>query len=190
MDDVTCSVDGCRLPSHAFGLCSAHAGRLRRHGDVQAHIPIGARPKPSTGERIVALTRWSTDRSYGGTPCLEWTGAKNDRGYARIKIARVRVMVHRWMYEAMFGPIRARHVIDHLCRNPSCCNPLHLEPVTQSTNVLRGVGPDRERSKTHCPQGHPYDEENTAIVRGKRRCKQCHRERASRRYHARRPRMS
>lgn len=27
--------------------------------------------------------------------------------------------------------------------------------------------------KTHCPQGHPYDEENTYINRGKRYCKQC-----------------
>jgi hypothetical protein len=39
----------------------------------------------------------------------------------------------------------------------------------------------RNRVKTHCPKGHPYDEENTLIVmsRGKhpsRQCRACHRE--------------
>jgi hypothetical protein len=35
------------------------------------------------------------------------------------------------------------------------------------------------RSKTHCPAGHPYDQENTYIPsRGGRQCRACHRERA------------
>jgi hypothetical protein len=27
--------------------------------------------------------------------------------------------------------------------------------------------------KTECPQGHPYDEENTVVYRGKRSCRTC-----------------
>jgi hypothetical protein len=29
--------------------------------------------------------------------------------------------------------------------------------------------------KTHCPHGHPYDEENTSWFRGARRCRACNR---------------
>ena len=36
--------------------------------------------------------------------------------------------------------------------------------------MVYGTG---QRKKTHCPQGHPYDEENTLISRGQRRCRAC-----------------
>lgn len=32
------------------------------------------------------------------------------------------------------------------------------------------------KSKTHCPQGHEYSEDNTVIYKGSRRCKECRRE--------------
>jgi hypothetical protein len=35
--------------------------------------------------------------------------------------------------------------------------------------------------KTHCPKGHPYDEENTRLVPGGRACKECQRESVRRR---------
>ncbi|WP_292915005.1 HNH endonuclease signature motif containing protein [Nitrosomonas sp.] len=37
--------------------------------------------------------------------------------------------------------------------------------------------------RTHCPQGHPYDEENTTYTNGRRVCRACSRAK----YHARRP---
>lgn len=40
-----CSVARCPKPVIALGLCGAHRGRLRRHGDVQAHIPL-RNPQP------------------------------------------------------------------------------------------------------------------------------------------------
>ena len=36
------------------------------------------------------------------------------------------------------GSIGDGLVIDHLCRNPRCVNPDHLEPVTTAVNTLRG----------------------------------------------------
>ena len=36
-------------------------------------------------------------------------------------------------------------------------------------------GAQFQRSKTHCPRGHPYDERNTRITpKGYRKCRQCH----------------
>jgi hypothetical protein len=38
----------------------------------------------------------------------------------------------------------------HLCGNPSCCNPFHLEAVTQRVNNLRS----RKNGKLRCKHGH------------------------------------
>lgn len=45
---------------------------------------------------------------------------------------------HRLAYENLIGPIPDDLVIDHLCRNRSCVNPSHMEPVTNRTNLQRG----------------------------------------------------
>jgi len=35
-----CSIEGCTNPRKAMGLCAAHCGRLYRHGDVKADVPV------------------------------------------------------------------------------------------------------------------------------------------------------
>lgn len=61
----------------------------------------------------------------------------------------------------------------------ACVNPDHLEPVTQSENLLRaeGVGKGNTR-KTHCPQGHPYSGDNLYLApsRPNRMCRACRRQ--------------
>lgn len=113
--------------------------------------------------------------------CWEWTGALSD-GYGYFKRAvglepRM-VKAHRYAYTYLLGEIPEGLVLDHLCRNRKCVNPLHLEPVTNEENILRGEsGPARNARKTHCPQGHPYDELNTYThTSGWRQCKTCRNE--------------
>lgn len=67
------------------------------------------------------------------------------------------------------GPISQGLQIDHLCRTRACVNPSHLEAVTSSENQQRAAA-----LITHCPQGHPYDDRNTKIKRGRRTCRKCH----------------
>lgn len=108
------------------------------------------------------------------TGCHNWTGAKNPKGYGRMKVGGRLLLPHRVAYEAARGSIPDGLVIDHLCRNPACCNPDHMEVVTQAENVRRGRSGARQAERTHCPQGHPYDDANTYIApSGDRQCRTC-----------------
>jgi len=109
--------------------------------------------------------------------CWEWTAYRGENGYGRFYFEGRGALAHRWSYEHHVGPIPAGLVIDHLCRNHACVRPDHLEPVTTSENVLRGVGPvvasARFRAKTECPNGHPYNEANTYTTKEGRGCRTC-----------------
>lgn len=113
--------------------------------------------------------------------CWNWTAAKGVGGYGRFRSGGREpiVLPHRWSYEHYVGPIPDGLQIDHLCRNPSCVNPAHLEAVTASENCQR-ASPDC------CPHGHPYTDENTSRwADGKKRCRECKREKNRAAYYRR-----
>jgi hypothetical protein len=83
---------------------------------------------------------------------------------------------HRVVYEMLVGSIPTGLDLHHLCRNTWCVNPEHLEPLVYFEH-------HRNLFKTHCPRGHPYDDENTYWHEGNRDCKECRRE-AVRRWRA------
>jgi hypothetical protein len=97
--------------------------------------------------------------------CIIWTKALTAAGYGVTRGG----YVHRLAYEAANGPIPDGLELDHLCRNRACYNVLHLEPVTHAENMRRGFW----GSKTECPQGHPYDDENTIRSAAGRGCREC-----------------
>jgi hypothetical protein len=103
--------------------------------------------------------------------CWVFTGALRN-GYGAVGIDYRTVYTHRYVYERMVGPIPDGLVIDHLCRNRACCNPAHLEPVTNRENCLRG---DRAGTRvTACAHGHAYTPENTYTnPQGYRACRTC-----------------
>lgn len=110
------------------------------------------------------------------TGCNLWTGRTNLRGYGRIQHDKHQLLVHRVAYELRFGPIPLGLVIDHLCRNTLCCNPDHLEAVSQRENTLRGSGPTARRAwQTHCHKGHPLSGDNLRLLNGRRQCRACRR---------------
>lgn len=114
---------------------------------------------------------------HGDWDCWMWQGGKTKAGYGMIWLGGKKEYVHRAIYQLLVGPIPDGLQLDHLCRNRACCNPKHLEPVTNRENCLRGMAPlvngQNSRSKTHCPAGHPYDAANTLIFRNQRLCRAC-----------------
>ena len=118
--------------------------------------------------------------------CWLWQGHITPKGYGYLPMKHNDgvwrpTLAHRIAYQIYKGDIPEGMTIDHLCRTRNCVNPAHLEAVTQSVNLHRGDTLQAQNSaKTHCPKGHPYDEQNTWISRfGKRSCRVCNRERAT-----------
>lgn len=106
--------------------------------------------------------------------CWLWTATLNPDGYGRIRMTRRWApLAHRALWETCIGPVQKPRELDHLCRVRHCVNPDHLEEVDHPENVRRGEGGQHWAAKTHCPQGHPYDEENTLRSEGRRVCKAC-----------------
>lgn len=78
------------------------------------------------------------------TPCWVWSLRVDEHGYGRINRVGESPYAHRSYYEKSVGPIPDGLHLDHLCRNPSCVNPEHLEPVTHAENVRRGYESRRQ----------------------------------------------
>lgn len=113
--------------------------------------------------------------------CIEWTGPRLKSGYGRVWSQGKMKRAHRVAYEDEYGPIPEGMSVLHTCDNPPCVRPEHLFIGTQLDNIRdmdrkgrRVNGPSFNAKKTHCPRGHPYDEENTYIQKsGSRHCKEC-----------------
>jgi hypothetical protein len=118
--------------------------------------------------------------------CWEWNGARTDRGYGHKVIGRRHMSTHRLAYEWANGPIPPGLHVLHTCDNPPCCNPNHLRLGTQHENLIDMVrkGRHHNKSKTHCPQGHPYQGKNLVLLNNgtKRKCRVCMRHFAKARY--------
>lgn len=177
MTDRTCSVDGCDKPRHSKGLCSSHAHRLRRHGNPLAGGRRRSRIPGDTLEQKLLLNH-TVDPESG---CWRWTRNHDAYGYGQLSLGPGSSPkgVHRLAHELWVGPIPDGYQVDHVlargCVHRDCLNPAHLEAVTPRENTLRGATlPAANAAKTHCPQGHAYDEVNTyRTAKGQRVCRQC-----------------
>ena len=111
-----------------------------------------------------------------GTCCWEWTACRSALGYGKTYLDGKYLSAHRLSYFLAHGKeVPEGMTIDHLCRNPSCVRPDHLEVVSMKENTMRGLAPTSINAKKYkCNSGHAFDEANTYVDGlGKRHCKAC-----------------
>lgn len=135
-------MDAC-TPGHRIGERSSgrrycldcHAARARARRAANPRTPKG---RPSLHDRF-----WAKVSGGPVDECWEWLGAKGRGGYGAtwvsVDVGRP-IPAHRVAYELLIAEIPAGLELDHLCRNTSCVNPWHCDPVTRAVNLARTKG--------------------------------------------------
>ena len=134
-----CIEQDCKRPAHSNQLCLMHHKRVLRNGNTQL-----VRERKPEG---MSVRDWYMSKVEKTDTCWVWKGQiLHKRGGYGV------------FYDASLGKkIRAHHYLvpilpsgspkmeyDHLCGNPACVNPEHLEMVTAEENRRR----QHERNKS------------------------------------------
>jgi len=155
------------------------------------------RPPRSVFERF-----WEKVEEDPATGCWLWTASRGRGGYGNFSVGPGRplgphqrrsrgrgpgprlcsVVAHRHAYRQLVGPIPSWLQVHHVCVNPSCVNPEHLELATPRDNTLASNNPTANNArKTHCLRGHPLSGSNLyRFPSGRRGCRTCGRRRGTR----------
>lgn len=135
-----------------LGMCERHYRRQLKHGTT-------ANP------RIDPLTHYDVNEEG----CWIWRGAVWRNGYGKTSVpVHGTRLAHRAFYVEHVGPIPDGADLDHLCRVRRCCNPAHLEPVSRSVNLTRGLD-----ARNTCRSGLHDLSQPDALKPGTRQCVQC-----------------
>ncbi len=114
--------------------------------------------------------------------CILWDRAKtggSSGGYANAVVSGKNVVMHKFLWEQKYGPVPRGKELDHICRNKSCINTEHLEPVSHAENLRRGWAAKRK----HCLRGHnDWTTRKGAYGAPIRTCKTCRKAQQKRAY--------
>ena len=106
--------------------------------------------------------------------CWAWTGTRGRNGYGQVRVKGRLQYAHRVSYELATGtPLPGGVELDHLCRNRACVNPIHLEPVSKTENVRRGLSSFDGRELCKNNLHDITDPANVVRQGGFRRCREC-----------------
>lgn len=143
---TSCSFPGCDLPE-GERLCDAHAWRARHGKPMDAPVRRMAERGASLKERLLRLVD-----VRGPEECWEFKGhvrrgtATGVGRYGRVGLpgGKETDYAHRISYRVHKGEVPDGLEVRHMCNNPPCCNPAHLDVGTRSDNVMDSV-----RAGTH-----------------------------------------
>ena len=124
---------------------------------------------------------WSKIDVRGPEDCWLWLGAIDGSGYGQIGWGQrsKTIKVHQAVVLLDGRTIPAGMVPDHTCHNTDpdcpggktcphrrCCNPRHIEVVTQSENQLRSPRRRAGRASPTCVNGHPWSANEQRQLQG------------------------
>ncbi len=124
------------------------------------------------------LSRFHSKIKLNDNGCHEWTAYKDKYGYGQFSDKHKTYQAHRLSYMLYKGKIPDDLEIHHICENTSCVNQYHfkvISPIDHARTKHLSNNGENHRSKTHCPQGHEYNEKNTYIGKKGRQCRICKR---------------
>lgn len=138
--------------------------------------------------QTLATLQARTTRLENG--CLRWDGFITSDGYGAVGYrGRRHTLTHRAFWIEQVGDIPDGMTVDHECHNRDtacsgrsecphrrCVEVTHLRIVSAVENTQ--ASPNAMARRTHCPHGHEYSPENTAIYDGRRFCIACSRVRS------------
>lgn len=136
---------------------------------------------------------WTGVLRRGPEQCWPWMRGRIGDGYGIAPWKGKQTVAHKVAWMLTNGDVPDGYQVDHRCHDESCtlgdkcphrqcCNPRHLQLVTQAQNKAAGRmhrPATRKLRATHCPQGHEYTPENTRVAsHGGRNCRECERGRS------------
>lgn len=100
------------------------------------------RPKMNHDE----LRTWFfAQKTVKDNDCWEWTGVRIKDGYGVLSVKGTRFLVHRYALMLHLNrSIEKGTEVRHICHNPSCFNPEHLEEGSHRDNMTDMVMANRQ----------------------------------------------
>lgn len=76
-------------------------------------------------------------KARGINECWLWQGSTTEanNGHGQLNVGGVRFLAHRLMYSIFYGSPSAIEEVRHICDNPRCINPFHLEVGSHADNM-------------------------------------------------------
>lgn len=138
-------------------------GKPRSLNDIKSHLLDTIVQEPNTG-------------------CFLWTKNCDKDGYGKVYYKNKHWRAHRLSFHIFKNNVKTKDLVCHKCDTPSCINPEHLFIGTPLLNmrdkVKKGRLKNQHMNKTHCKNGHIFNEKNTLIFtnkdKKKRACKICY----------------
>jgi hypothetical protein len=124
---------GCGQPAPLAKKTDASNGRVL--GQPQRFINGHGRRRP-------LWDRFREKVEFRMGDCWTWLASTGSHGYGQIGsgVGKEMRLAHVVSYEFFVGPIPERMDLHHLCENPACVHPLHLEPTTRKDHIQRHRG--------------------------------------------------
>lgn len=117
----------------ALGASTSRLSRWCRSAVMETKAPL--RLLKHT-DRTLMQAAWDRIEVAAPDTCWPWRGFVKSNGYGSLNYKGKAFNAHRLVYSLLVATIPDGQVVDHICGNPGCVNPRHLQAVSQSENLM------------------------------------------------------